>query len=210
LHIYIDETGDTGFKLNKGSSSIFSITFIIFRDPKEIEKTVDAIRRMMEREKIPKKLEWHFSKVKSPWKILFLNTISNFNFEVRSVIMNKKNITGKQLTKSKSHFYNYTCRLLLQFRSDVFKDAKIIFDKCGNKEFYTKLRKYLRKECKLDNDKIQNIKSKDSKKEIPLQIVDMVAGAIGRSFSDKKDKNDYIRIIQSKISNKFVFPDDLK
>ena len=210
LHIYIDETGDTGFKLDKGSSKIFAITLIIFKDPKEIEKTVKAIRNMEERIRYPEKAEWHFSKVKPTWRKEFLKALLPYDFEIRTVIMNKENIEGPKLTTDKRHFYNYTCKLVLQYSLHTFNEAKIVFDKCGNKEFYTEMRQYLRNKCNMDHNSIKSIKSKDSHKEIPLQIADMVAGAIGRRFTEKKDRDDYYNIIKSKVKDYFVFPDDIK
>jgi hypothetical protein len=90
------------------------------------------------------------------------------------------------------------------------KEAKVIFDKCGNRDFYTDMRHYLRNKCEMDHTKIKDILSRDSHKEIPLQIADMIAGAIGRQYSDKKDKESYFKIIKPRIENLFIFPDDLK
>lgn len=210
MHIYIDETGDTGFKLAKGSSKIFAITLIIFKDPGEIEKTVKAIKKMEERIRFPQKAEWHFSKVKPAWRKEFLKTLLPYDFEIKTVIMNKKNIEGVKLSTDKRHFYNYTCKLVLQYSLHDFNEAKIVFDKCGNREFYTEMRQYFRKKCNMDHTSIKSIKSKDSHKEIPLQIADMVAGTIGRRFSGKKDRDEYYDLIKSKITDYFVFPDALK
>ena len=89
----------------------------------------------------------------------------------------------KPKSDSQTWFYNYTCKLVLQheLRNDN-KNTKLIFDKKGPRDFYTKLRKYLTKVCELEEGNRPEIKSRDSKKDKPLQIVDMIAGAIGRSF----------------------------
>lgn len=210
LHIYIDETGDTGFKLEKGSSPIFCITLLIFHDNKEIEKMSMAIQKLESNLHFNSNEEWKFSKTAPKYRLEFLKTIVNFNFEIRAVVMIKKNIDGPRLISDKDSFYNYTCKLLLQYSAGYFKDAKVIFDKRGNRDFYKNLRQYLRTKCKIDHKRIREIKSKDSKKEIPLQVVDMIAGAIGRSFSNKRDSKDYIRIINPKIRNLFRFPEDVK
>lgn len=210
MHIYIDETGDTGFKLDKGSSHIFCITLLIFNDNKEIEKMAKAIKRLQEKLHFHSNDEWKFSKTASKFRLEFLQTINNFNFEVRAVVMIKKNITGPKLISDKDSLYNYTCKLLLRYAANNMKEAKVIFDRRGNREFYNNLRQYLRTKCKLDHDTIKEIKSKDSRKEIPLQVVDMIAGTIGRSFSNKRDSQEYIKIIRPKIRDLLRFPDDLK
>jgi hypothetical protein len=210
LHIFIDETGDTGFKLKKGSSDIFSITLIIFKNPLEIEKVTKSIKSLEDRLGFSQKSEWKFSKTAPKYRIEFLKTVCVYDFEIRAVVMIKKNISGPILTTNKDSFYNYTCKLVLQYSLKCMNEAKIIFDKRGNKEFYTHLRQYLRNKCNMNHEKIKEIKSKDSRKEKPLQVVDMIAGAIGRSFSGKKDSQDYIQLIEPKLKNMFRFPDDLK
>ena len=209
MHIYIDETGDTGFKLDKGSSQIFCITILIFNEPKEIEKICQAIKILQEKYKFKTGEEWKFSRTSPDRRIEFLKTIAPFNFRVQAVVMMKKNITGPNLTTDKNSFYNYTCKLVLQYALKSMKEAKVIFDKCGNREFYTDMRHYLRNKCEMDHTKIKDILSRDSQKEIPLQIADMIAGAIGRQYSDKKDKESYFKIIKPRIENLFIFPDDL-
>ena len=92
MHIYIDETGDTGFKLDRGSSYLFGISLVIFHDPKEIEKTVRAIKKLEKRIHFPANAEWKFTKTKSIWRKEFLRTIANFNFDIRTVVMVKNKI----------------------------------------------------------------------------------------------------------------------
>ncbi len=46
MHVFIDDSGDPGFKLNKGSSSHFVIAMVIFDDELEIEKTAVAIKEL--------------------------------------------------------------------------------------------------------------------------------------------------------------------
>lgn len=42
--IFIDDSGDPGFKLHKGSSNIFIIALVIFDDDLEAEKTSLSIK----------------------------------------------------------------------------------------------------------------------------------------------------------------------
>ncbi len=210
MRIYIDETGDTGFKLDKGSSAIFCVTLLVFHDNADIEKMVGAVKRLEERKHFHSQYEWKFNKSKHDLRVEFLTLIKDYNFEIRSVVMNKAAITGPKLKSDKNSFYNYSCKLVLQYANASLYEAKIIFDKRGPREFYGHLKTYLRDKCNLDYTKIKEISSKDSKKYKPLQIVDMVAGAIGRSYSSKSDRLDYISIIKPKIVDLFVFPDDIK
>ena len=208
MHIYIDETGDTGFKLDKGSSEIFCISLLIFKENRHIEETVNAVKQLNKSLYFSDGVEWKFSKTKPDRRKMFLYAIKDCPFEIRAVGMNKKEITGRQLTTDKEKFYNYTCKLVLQYAQKDMNNAKVIFDKCGDREFYTNMRQYFRK-VGIDHTKIKEIKSLDSRKEIPLQVVDMIAGAIGRYHKDKGDRKEYLPIIRHRIVNMFLFPDDL-
>jgi len=44
--VFIDDSGDPGFKVEKGSSKIFVITMVIFKDNLEAEKTSVAIKEV--------------------------------------------------------------------------------------------------------------------------------------------------------------------
>ena len=44
--VFIDDSGDPGFKLAKGSSAIFVISCVIFDDELEAEKTSVAIKEV--------------------------------------------------------------------------------------------------------------------------------------------------------------------
>ena len=44
--IFIDDSGDPGFKLDKGSSAFFVIALIIFDDELEAEKVALAIKEL--------------------------------------------------------------------------------------------------------------------------------------------------------------------
>ena len=84
MRIYIDETGDTGFKLSSGSSAIFCVTFLVFHDDKEIEKMVNAVKRLEERKNFHSRYEWKFNKSKHDLRIEFLTLINSFDFEIRA------------------------------------------------------------------------------------------------------------------------------
>lgn len=47
--IFIDDSGDPGFKLDKGSSKVFVIACVIFDDGLEAEKTTDMANGFLDR-----------------------------------------------------------------------------------------------------------------------------------------------------------------
>ena len=58
---FIDESGDSGFALGKGSSLIFGIACVIFNDELEAEKTAVAIKELRRKLKFSERVEFKFN-----------------------------------------------------------------------------------------------------------------------------------------------------
>jgi hypothetical protein len=61
--VFIDDSGDSGFKLDKGSSAFFVIALVIFDDELEAEKTAIAIKGLKRDLGFPDNLEFKFFRV---------------------------------------------------------------------------------------------------------------------------------------------------
>ena len=66
----------------------------------------------------------------------------------------------------------------------VDNEIKIVLDGKGNKNLEKQLKHYLKSTSNLN---VKKIKIQDSKKDVLLQLADMVASSIGHSYN-KKDK----------------------
>lgn len=44
--VFLDDSGDPGFKVEKGSSPVFIISLVIFEDALEAEKTAIAVKEL--------------------------------------------------------------------------------------------------------------------------------------------------------------------
>ena len=51
--IFIDDSGDPGFKINKGASAFFVIACVIFKDELEAEKSAVALKQFRRKLKFP-------------------------------------------------------------------------------------------------------------------------------------------------------------
>jgi len=61
--VFIDDSGDPGFKLDKGSTKYFIIAMVIFDDDLEAEKTAVAIKEFRRELKWPDYREFRFYKL---------------------------------------------------------------------------------------------------------------------------------------------------
>lgn len=148
--VFIDDSGDPGFKIGRGSSRYFVIALVIFKDELEAEKTAVAIKELRRSFKFPDYMEFKFHKSSSRVKEEFLRIITPFDFSIRCLVVDKLLIRSEELKNSKNSFYSYAIKMVFQHSNNEILDAKIKIDGSGDrifrKNFVTYLRKYLNSE----------------------------------------------------------------
>jgi len=86
--VFVDESGDTGFKLGQGSSGQFTITLVIFSENEEAEATsrrIDELRAELKLSEDGRKGEFHFNDNSNDQREAFLLAVSKFDFTIFSV-----------------------------------------------------------------------------------------------------------------------------
>ena len=67
--IFVDDSGDPGFRIEKGSSTHFVIAMVVFDDPLEAEKTSLAIKELRRKLKVSDLFEFKFNKTNRKFRI---------------------------------------------------------------------------------------------------------------------------------------------
>jgi len=203
--VFIDDSGDPGFKLHKGSSKIFVIALIIFEDELEAEKTSLSIKELRRKLKVSDKYEFKFNKTNRKFRNNFFKTVNNFKFRIRAIVVKKEIIYSPHLKNYIENFYNYVIMQVLKHNGGKIKNAKLKFDKRGERVLRNQLRTYLSRELDNKNRKVfKDLKFVDSRQNTLVQLADMVAGAIFSSFSGK-DKS-YFEILKKAGRVEDVWP----
>jgi hypothetical protein len=200
--VFIDDSGDPGFKIEKGSSKFFIISMIIFDDHLEAEKTAVRIKELKRELGFSDNIEFKFCNSRKEVREKFLTIISTSNFKIRSLVVNKEKIYSEELRNSKKKFYSYFIKVALEYSGQTIKNARIKIDGSGDRIFRKSFISYLKREL---NDKkiMSNCKLIDSKKNVLIQMVDMIAGATRRSY--EKKEMIYKNIIKKHIENEWEF-----
>ncbi len=184
--VFIDDSGDPGFKLDRGSSPVFVISLTIIDDNLEAEKTSVAIKELRRKLKVHDAYEFKFNNCHKRFKNAFFSAVLPFIFRVRAIVVKKSVIRSTHLQTHKENFYNYIVMQVLKHSVGSVKSARLKFDKRGEKALRNELRVYLSSE--LDN-KHKNVftdfKFVDSKQNTLIQLADMIAGAIFAAYSRK-------------------------
>lgn len=201
--VLIDESGDPGFKLTRGSTPYFVVAMVIFRDYEEAERAGKAISEARERLKV--KPEFKFSKCRDNIRDEFFQAVEPFDFKVRALVVIKELIYSNNLREEKDHFYNYFVKMLLHHDNDVLEGARVKIDGSGDREFKQELERYLRQQ--LTAGKLKSLKFADSRSDDLIQLADMAAGAIARSYrdDDRKNASRWRIMMKSKIEDVWEF-----
>lgn len=192
--LWIDESGDCGFKFNKGSSQFLVIACVyIIEKGKEhyINKEIDQLKLKLH---LTKNYEFKFSRCKNKFRQEIFKFITKLPIQYKAVIVDKKKLRTLNLKFEPQQMYCELIRRLLYDNNPPLEKAILIIDeataKIHHKEFNRVLKKYLSKNI------ISKIRQKRSKSEVMIQIADMITGSILRKY--KKGNVYYYQLIKDR------------
>lgn len=201
--VLIDESGDAGFKLARGSTQHFIVAMVIFDDFKEAERASDIIEAA--RTKLRIRTEFKFNKCSGQVKDGFFALVAPCKFTVRAIVVDKAKIYSDNLREHKEMFYNFFVKSLLQHDHNALIGARVKIDGSGDREFKRELAAYLKRES--TGGKIVSVKFVESHRDNLIQLADMVAGAIARSYrvDDRNEPDRWRKMLNSKVRNVWNF-----
>lgn len=102
--IFIDESGDAGFKFGNGSTDFFVISAVVFDSKVEVERVSMAIKNLRCRLGFSSGTEFKFNGSRSVVVIEFLRAINVFDFRIRSLVINKVSFNNQQFENDRYPF----------------------------------------------------------------------------------------------------------
>ena len=95
----------------------------------------------------------------------------------------------------------------MRHSNDTILNAKVRIDGSGDRVFRQKFLTYLRQQLNSQQRQImKNCRLVNSKTDVLIQMADMIAGAIRRSYdADRTDSGIYKKIIEGKIQDEWQF-----
>lgn len=197
--IYLDESGDLGFK--KGSSKYFVISFIAM-DTKTNLILKRKIKKVKKKHKIGKDVEIKANKSNHSLRVDVLKEICSLPIEIYSITTKKQGI-NKSLRKDTNIFYNYMVNLILvpYIERSKISNLYLIADSRINKVSKgMRFGDYLKYKLFFENSlyKIKlDIQYLDSLTSYGLQAVDFIANSIFKSYEQENDK--YYKVLRGSI-----------
>ncbi len=204
--VLIDESGDPGFKDN--SSRYFILTMIVFREADDhgrypkAEQAASVIKDAMISTR--HKPEFHFTDCSQRVRNSFFAALnsSTCDFEVYSLVVDKKLIVSDHLKKSPQKFYNFMLKQLMTH--SPIEGATVKIDGQKSKAFRKALQSYLRQG---NHGMLAKLKFSDSKQDLLIQLADMACGAVAYNYnrSDRLESDTYLKMMGRRVRNIWDF-----
>ena len=206
MFVFIDDSGDAGFKLYKGSSKHFVIACVVFDDDLDAEETALKIKRLRRSLKWRDNHEFKFNKMNKEFRLSFLKEIQGCKFRVRAIVVDKAAIRSPELRTNKNKFYNYMIKEVLSKSVGSITNARIRLDGHEDRIYKKEAAAYFRKQVNLKGSIIKNMRFVNSKGDNLIQLADMVAGSILRTTQpDKTDSKLYLDVIKKRVEDIWYF-----
>lgn len=204
--VFIDDSGDPGFKFANGSSAHFVIACIVFDDNLDAEETALKIKRLRRSLGWRDDHEFKFNKTSKDIRLAFLNEIKGCKFRVRAIVAEKSIIRSIELRRNKNKFYNYMIKEVLSKSVGKITNARIRLDGHEDRSYKKAATTYFRQQANPDGSLIKDMKFVNSKNDNLVQLADMVAGSIFRTTQKNKTDSDiYLKVINRRIEDIWYF-----
>ena len=200
--VYIDESGDAGFRVERGSSPVFVAAMVIFQDADDAALTRDLIKGSAAR--LLHKGEFKFSKSRDEVRDRFFRAVAAGPFRVRAIVVEKARIHSAVLRSEKESFYEFFVKQMLRHDNGRLTNARVIIDGSGDRAFRQKLSVAIRR--KVRDGAIRDCRFSDSRTDPLIQLADMCAGAIARSFrTDRRDAHRWRDLLRPRLDDVWRF-----
>ncbi len=199
--VFIDESGDTGRKIDKGSSKFFVVSLVLFEDNDEAlacDQRIELLKRELTK---VTPFEFHFQDNSERIRQAFLKSVIPYSFTYFSVVIDKdpRKLFGEGFDVKES-FYKYACSMVFTNAKPYLDNATVILDKSGSPTFQKSLKKYLNTKTNSEGGRkiIKKLKQQNSHSNNLLQLADYVSGVINRKFQNKKKWQSYYKFLSPK------------
>jgi hypothetical protein len=200
--VFIDESGDPGFKVQRGSTPDFTAALVAFQDTEQARLAQRAIEATASRLRIHP--EFKFSKCRPEVRDAFFAAVLPYDFRVRAIAVRKEKIYSPHRRTNKERFYSFFVKSMLKYDDGLLSQARIVIDGSGDRLFKREINAYFR--AHLGGGRVKEIRFANSKSDPLVQLADMCVGAIARSYKHKRsDASRWREILRPKIDDVWDF-----
>ena len=206
--VFIDESGDLGFKFQKGSTRFFTIALVAFENSEAAQRCQEAIGALSKTLSLPPRYEFHFHDDSHTRRLALLNTVAHQDFNCYTFTLDKASprLTGEGF-RHKDSGYKWVCRIALENMGNDLSDATIVIDGSGDRTFRQQIGECLRKELNSElKTQVRGVRVSRSTSDPLVQLADYVAGVTNRNYEGKPGAEQYDAYIRRKRRSQRKWP----
>lgn len=206
--VFVDESGDSGFKFDQGSSEFLTIGLVVFENAVEATACSSRIDLLKNELGWAQNDEFHFIQNSDRVRIQFLESVSSYRFYYFGTVINKKKylLLGKSPI-TRQAFYILALGMVFDNAKSALSTTTVVFDQSDNVEFKRLTTNFIRKRMNKERYLIKTVKMQRSESNNLIQLADYVASSINRSMSpNKKFAEKYRKLISPKEKNVEIWP----
>ncbi|ADH93425.1 DUF3800 domain-containing protein [Arcanobacterium haemolyticum] len=177
MYVFIDDSGDAGMKFNRGSSTHLVMAACVVPDRAALESIERVMRSMPDYLRTAG--EFKHAKMKDVHKDEFFARLVDEVFDVRAIIVDKRELSQGFLQLHGNELKIFFIHQLLVRDCERMSDALVLIDGADVRAFGCSGSSYVLNQANLcGHGSVRQVVCRDSKRELGLQLTDMVAGTI--------------------------------
>ena len=188
--VFIDESGDPGRQIHRGSSRYFIVALVTFDDDQDAldcDHRIESLKRELGR---PPGFEFHFAKNSKNIREEFLKAVTPYPFFYHIFALDKdpSKLHGLGFD-DKETTYKFTALRTFENAKPYLDYARVVIDESGDRKFRDELATYLRRRVRDREGRglIRGVKTQRSRNNNLLQLADYVAGISNRTVLGRRD-----------------------
>lgn len=195
--VFIDESGDAGFKFDRGSSLYFTVVAVIFQNAGQAASCERAIIELRREHRLPPSFEFHFTNCSEKLRLAFFSKIACEEFQYHAVVLNKRGLHGS-LSRDPEEFYRWSVTAVCSNYGSSLRNAKVVIDQCGDRRFAHRLGTALKSDVNVvDGERrVRKVVMQDSRKNDLVQLADVICGAIRCKYGAEQPKSSYWDLVR--------------
>ena len=196
-------------KLGAGSSDLFILTAVLFQDRDEARRCDEHFASIRRELRLPPHYEFHFHHESRKMRAGFLERVAPFDFYYFAVVLEKGRLNipvWNPAFQFKESVVKYAAGILFENAKPYLKEATVVVDASGSKEFGNQLARYLRRRIKDEGGFrfIKKVRTARSYGDNLVQLADMISGTLWKSFTHQDGS--YRRLVLAREVSVEVWP----
>lgn len=190
MWVFLDDSGDSGHKFEKGSTKFVVISACIFKSPESITQAQELIsdartQRAPDGSVYRVEREFKYSSTRRAHKDAFFEALKPADFVIKTIYVNKQRLYSKKFLEDPNSLKSYLIQALITSPFSPLVNAKLVIDGQDTRAFNMPDRDYfLNKVAQLSPGAVTSVEWADSKENALIQLADMVAGATRKKLED--------------------------